>query len=389
MINNSNTKILFIGGHYNSAIATIDWLLENTFLKNKNIVWAGHKFWDKKSTIKDFLNLPNANAKKHSEYIAISEREIEFNAILAGKIFRFKSLKYLPSFILNLILIPIGFVNAIIILIKVKPSLIVSFGGFSAVPLVIIGKLLRIKSITHEQTVVVGLANKVIEKFVEKVYTAWPVEYYSSKNISKYEFVGLPMNPYLLDKKLEYSNFNFSNNKKTILFTGGKAGAVLFNKFLLSNILELSETFNVIATIGRDTESLQKLKEIVETKKINNVKLYEYLFQKQMAEALKASDMVITRAGAHTIYELCYLNKKSLIIPLQYTSMGEQNRNASIASKNIPCIVINKDEPSDLDIMNGILDLDKLVLNLTFDSKINFVDNASEQLSNHILKLLD
>lgn len=385
MVNNK-TKILFIGGHYNSAIATVDWLIKNTELTNENLVWAGHKYWNKKDTILELFKKNNPSAKKHSEYISITERNIDFKTILAGKIFRFKSFKYLLPFIFNILLIPVGFVNAFIILVSTKPKLIVSFGGFSAVPLVIVGKILRIRSITHEQTIVVGLANKVIEKFVDKIYTAWPVEYYPNQDIFKYEYIGLPMNPYLLDKVSETSIFDFQNALPTIMFTGGKAGSALFNNFLVSNINELSKKYNIIATIGKDENTYNRLQKFISHEKLTNVKVFEYLFQKEMASALKASDMVVTRAGAHTIYELCYLEKKSLIIPLQYTSMGEQNKNADIAAKNIPCIVIKNDEPADSDLLYAIERLNNLDLNLTFNSKIEFVDNASEKLSLQILK---
>src|SRR3989344_6098515 len=152
---NPKSKILFIGGHYNSTLATLDWLKEHS---DFNFSWVGEsKYSDGSIT---------------PEYQEVTKRNIPFYDLKAGKLYRATNPKYFFKVIYNLFLIPLGFITAFRILLKIKPNLIVSFGGYQAVPLVISGSLLGIKSITHEQTVVVGLANNILSFFVNKIYTS-------------------------------------------------------------------------------------------------------------------------------------------------------------------------------------------------------------------------
>src|SRR3989304_6333470 len=77
----------------------------------------------------------------------------------------------IPAIMLRL---PLGFVHALYLLLKLRPAGIVSFGGYLAVPTVICGWLLGIPSITHEQTIVAGYANKILSHFVKKIALTWP-----------------------------------------------------------------------------------------------------------------------------------------------------------------------------------------------------------------------
>lgn len=387
--NNRNyKKILFIGGHSNSAIATIDWLLSHTGLEKKNIVWAGHKYWSKRKTISSVFSFNNKLDQKglHSEYVAIKNRQIDFYTILAGKIFRFRHIKYIPFFLFNLLLIPSGFFHSLYILFKVKPSLIVSFGGYSALPLVIVGNLLNIKSITHEQTIVIGLANRIIARYVEKVYTAWPLDNYNLLDTCDYKYIGLPLNPYLVKKDSNAKDVNH-NDKPNLFFTGGKAGSKRFNEYLINNIVELSKTYNIKAVAGSKVDDLKMLEEIISKNNLENVEVYSFLYQEDNAKALLNADIVISRAGAHIIYELIYLNKKALILPLIVTSGNEQSLNAKIAEKRITSIVIRKNKLADQEITDAINKLLMIEKSDTVEEKI--IGNSSELLSKEILTHLD
>ena len=121
-------RLVFVGGHHTTALAVIDVLqVENP---NLAIFWIGHRFsmWgDKNDSV---------------EYRDITARYIPFYDLKAGKFYH----TYNP---LKLLRIPFGFFQAFYYLLKIRPVLIVSCGGYLAVPVVIVGWILRIPSITR------------------------------------------------------------------------------------------------------------------------------------------------------------------------------------------------------------------------------------------------
>src|SRR3990167_1147055 len=319
-----NSKILFTGGHFNSSVAVIDWLSEKGSIKT-DFVWVGKKY------------TKGSCGSTTPEYIEVSRREIPFYHLNAGKLFRTTSIRFFPSVILGILLIPAGFVQSLYILLKERPSLVVSFGGFLALPVVVCSKLLGIKTVTHEQTVVLGLANQIISKFAENIYTSWPVRYYkvSPKIRQKMVYTGLPLSSGIFkeDKKI-----NFNNNLPVIYATGGKAGAKFINSLILNSLPDLLPKANLVWSFGGSfgektfaeaKDSISKLKKEAKGKVI----LRKYIFEDEIGAVYSISDLVVCRGGAHTIYEIALLKKKALVIPIPWSSNNEQYLNACIIEK--------------------------------------------------------
>ena len=168
--------LVFTGGHHTGALEVAK------TLKNKGwkIVWFGHRhsMWN--------------DTSDSAEYKEVIESGIEFHDLLAGKLYR----TYNPF---KLIRVPFGFLQACYLLLRLKltsdVSGIASFGGYLAVPTVIMGWILGIPSITHEQTITQGWANKLISKFAKKTALTWPGE--------KGVVVGLPLRREILNIKTQ------------------------------------------------------------------------------------------------------------------------------------------------------------------------------------------
>ena len=143
--------LVFTGGHHISSLSVALALKA----EGVNIVWIGHRHsqW--------------ADTSDSAEYRDVTAAGIPFFDLQAGKFYQ----TFHPA---KLIRIPWGFIQAFYYLVKIRPSGIVSFGGYLAVPVVFVGWLLGIPSITHEQTVVAGWANKFISLFAKKVAITWP-----------------------------------------------------------------------------------------------------------------------------------------------------------------------------------------------------------------------
>lgn len=300
-------RIVITGGHHTSALVVAKALGE----KGHKVFWVGHRYsmWQ--------------DRKPSAEYKEVIKAGFSFFDLKAGKFYRtFNPLK--------LARLPLGFLRALFYVATVKPCLIVSFGGYLAVPVVLGGRLFKIPCITHEQTVVSGLANKLIAFFAQKILLTWPMslKYFPKE---KTAVVGLPLRKEIFTK----GKFSFKNDLPVIYITGGKQGAHVINRAVLGCLEKLLPFVNVIHQCGSTTlyedekvakEKRQKLSLLLRERYI----VKEYFFASEIGEVLNGADLVVSRAGAHIIYELAALGKPALLIPIPWAYGNEQIQNAKI-----------------------------------------------------------
>lgn len=138
-------KIIIVGGHHISALALAIYLRA----KGHNIIWFGTRYprWPE--------NIEGV------EYKQVKKKGFPFVEIRAGKFH--KNISRWQR-------IPLGFYDSFINLRKLKPDVILSFGGYLAVPVILTGWFMRVPSFTHEQTTAAGLANKFLSHFVKKSF---------------------------------------------------------------------------------------------------------------------------------------------------------------------------------------------------------------------------
>lgn len=315
-------KIVFSGGHHTSALAVAKSLKNDGF----QIFWLGHK--------------QTMMGDKHLslEYQEVTEAGIDFFELKAGKLSRRNKL-------VNLIKIPLGFIQALGFLITKKPDLIISFGGYLSAPLVISGRLLNIPVLIHEQTVVGGRANLALARFAQKVMLAWPQaqEFFPP---AKTTVTGLPLRTEFLKAKPQKL---FTNNLPTIYITGGKQGAHVINQNIAQILADLLTKFNVIHQTGysqktQDYSQLVKLRSQLPEKYQQRYLIKPFLTASEAGQAFKTADLVISRAGAHTVYELAWLKKPAILIPLPFTAYQEQQKNAQVLVKLSLAKIINQDQ---------------------------------------------
>ena len=227
-----------------------------------------------------------------------------------------------------------------------------------AVPVVIVGWLLGIPSITHEQTVVSGWANKAIAPFVRHILLTHDSSL-ANYPIEKSQVVGLPVRKELIDK-----NNSKVFHPKLLFVTCGKQGSHTINSALFPLIPDLVKKFTVIHQVGanvltKDLDRARRLKE-----KLGNLsgryQYAPYFVGKDSASFLRSAELVISRAGAHTIYELILLNKKAIVIPISWVSHSEQELNAKLASEKVNSIVLPENDLCPERLMEAIQTANKL-----------------------------
>lgn len=308
-LENNKKTIIFCGGHHTSSLPIIDEILEKNLYK---IVFIGRE--------RAFSDDENFSL----EFLDIQKRKIPFYDIGAPKFYKSNFLfpfKFLFSFFRSLFLI-----------LYFRPSLIVSFGGYIAVPVTLAAFIIRVKIITHEQTVVTGLANKFISFISDRVLITWPNsrKYFDPKKTVQ---VGLPLRKSFFNPSTIF--FPITNNLPTIFITCGKTGSHIINEFVFENMRFFLNNFNIIHQSGdySVTSDFQRLKlkyEEIKDKSKGAYFLYKFMDEAEVNSAFRHCDFLISRSGAHTIYEILHFSKPAIMIPIPWVSHNEQYLNAKL-----------------------------------------------------------
>ena len=341
-------KIVFIGGHHTPALAVLDALAKSYELSAKSFFWIGHKY----SMWKD----KNVSA----EYQEVTGRGIPFYDLKAGKLYK----TFHP---LKLIRLPFGFLQAFYYLVRTRPQLIVSFGGYLAPPVVVAGWFLGIPSVTHEQSASGGWANRLVARFAKKIFVTWEesLKYFPKE---KTVVTGNPLRKTIF---AEISNLKSQISKskfKTIYVTGGKQGSHVINEAVKEALPELLKKYNIIHQCGRSTvfDDHKKLKKLSPAYRQAGLKqrskyvLKDYVTEDEIGAVFAAADIVISRAGANVVYELAALGKPAILIPIPWVSHNEQMKNAKILADVGAAIILEEKDLCAKSILlhSGILSAD-------------------------------
>lgn len=256
-------------------------------------------------------------SKNGIEKDIIAQNHIPYFGISSGKLRRYFDVKNFtdPFRVVG------GLFEAWSILRKEKPNLVFSKGGFVSVPVVMAASMLKIPVLSHESDITPGLANKIAFRFADKLLVTFPdtLDEAGDKGI----LVGSPIRKELFegDAKRGKESLHFDDNFPIILIMGGSIGSVKINKALREILPQLLLSFNVIHLCGKGN-----LEENLANQK--GYRQFEYV-STEMKDFLTAADLIVSRAGANSIFEFLALKKPNLLIPLsRASSRGDQILNA-------------------------------------------------------------
>ena len=308
-------KIIFTGGgsagHVTLNLALIPYFIEQG--------WQVDYIGSKDGMEKDLIaNIP----------------EVRYHSVLTGKLRRYFSWQNF----LDMVKIPLGCLQATALVRKINPDVIFSKGGFVSFPVVVGGFLNRKKIFMHESDFTPGLANKLSLPFVSTFFTTFPETINTVKQKQKVKCVG----PVLSDRLFNGSRENgakFSGlkaDKPTIMFIGGSLGAQSLNNAVAENLPDLLARYQVIHIAGKNGFNPEL--------KADGYAQYAYV-DKELKDLMALSDVVISRAGSNSIFELASLHKPMILVPLPNTaSRGEQTLNAkSFVAKGYGEIIKDED----------------------------------------------
>jgi UDP-N-acetylglucosamine--N-acetylmuramyl-(pentapeptide) pyrophosphoryl-undecaprenol N-acetylglucosamine transferase len=310
-------KIIITGTHTTPAIELIHQLQNDRDIDWK-IYYIGRRF--NSSTEK----VPSIESK------IIPQNKVEFYGILCGKYDR----RWLPNTISGIPQMLIGLKSAYGIIKKIKPHLVVSFGGYVSVPVIFSAWFQNIPSITHEQTHTLSLSTKINASFCRHVALSFPVSTFSDKyvitgNLLRRE-IFIPNSSYFEKRKFNLKKYPL------IYVTAGNQGSQHLNSVLKTILPSLSENFTIVHQTGaKDFSTFNKL-----SSKFPNYYTKSYVDSKDIGWVFNNSKLIISRGGANTTQEIAVLKQKSIIIPLQVSQQNEQLKNSQWLQKKLPKITI-------------------------------------------------
>ena len=226
-------------------------------------------------------------------------------------------------------------------LLKNRPDSVIGFGGYPSVPYVLSAQILGIKTIIHEQNAVVGKANKLLSKLANKVITSFE-EVKGLAVSSKIVCIG---NPTRFED--EYCIPSHKKNEEDdafgILVFGGSQGAKVFSDEITDAICNISKIKRLRIYQQARPEDIEKIKQ-----KYSNagVECVVSDFFHNMNEVYKNVDLVVSRSGASSVFEIIGFRKPSILVPYKKSINSDQEENAKFLKHNGATIIIDEDNVS-------------------------------------------
>lgn len=306
-------KIILTGTHLTPAIELI-----NQLQNDREINWE----------IYYFGRLFNSSISRQPsiESTIIPNMGIKFYGINCGKFDR----RWLPNTLKGLPQIYSGFKKSLQLIKKIKPHLVVSFGGYVSVPVIFAAFTQNIVSITHEQTQTLSLATKINAFFSRFVALSFPLK----NDSDKYIVTGNLLRREIFNsksKKFEKEKFNLKKYP-LLFFTAGNQGSHHLNLVLKNLLPDLSLKYTIIHQCGQKDYSLFKKL----SPKYPNYLAIDYINADDIGWVFDHCRIIVSRAGANTIQEIEALKLSSIIIPLPVSQQDEQLKNALWLQKKSP-----------------------------------------------------
>ena len=271
-----------------------------------------------------------------------------------------------------------------------QPDAVVGVGGYASGPLLHVAAKLGVPALIQEQNSYAGITNKLLAKKAKKICVAYEgMDRFFPKE--KIVMTGNPVRKDLLEieskKEEALQYFNLAMDKKTILIVGGSLGARTINNSVLKSLESISKSgVQIIWQTGKFY--IEKVKKELENWDLPDVKVSDFLSRMDLAYA--AADIVISRAGAGTISELCLVEKACILVPSPNVSEDHQTKNA-MALVNKDAAIMVKDMEAEEKLIPQALELiknEEKCAVLSKNCKLLAKPDAADDIAEHILAMI-
>ncbi len=257
----------------------------------------------------------------------LSIEGVKIKKIMAGKIRRYFSFKNIFDLFIKM---PIGVIQSFFWLFFIAPDLIFSKAGHGSFPATFSAHILGIPIFLHESDATPGLGSRVESKWAQEIF----VSFFDQKAFPKNKIicVGNPTRKEILggSKEEAKKTLNLKADKPLILILGGSQGSQKINNLILEILPEFLENFELIHQTGEKNYRKVEIesKAILPLEKQKYYHPFAFLNEKSLKDALAVCELVISRAGAATIFEIASVGKPAILIPLEGSAQDHQLKNA-------------------------------------------------------------
>jgi UDP-N-acetylglucosamine--N-acetylmuramyl-(pentapeptide) pyrophosphoryl-undecaprenol N-acetylglucosamine transferase len=271
-----------------------------------------------------------------------------------------------------------------------NPNVVVGVGGYASGPVLRQAGRLKIPTLIQEQNSYAGITNKLLAKKASVICVAYDgmEKYFSSEKIIK---TGNPVRQgfenlqKIRGEAIKY--FNLTEDKPVILVLGGSGGAGVINDYLKDNLKPISETgYQWLWQSGK--YYYDKISEHIAGSKASNIFVHNFI--NRMDYAYAAADIIVSRAGAGTISELCIVGKPVILIPSPNVAEDHQRKNAMALVNKNAALILPDDQVSEK-LVTEIVKLigDSQLKKVLSENILQLaIRNADELIANEIIKLM-
>ncbi len=347
----ANKKIVITGGHMTPALGVMEELKKRGW----ECIYIGRK------------HALEGDSAISQEYQMVTKLGYPFKILISGRVPR----RLTGWGLLSLFKMPLGFIQAFYYLLNLRPSEVLSFGGYVGVPVAFWAWVLQIPVVIHEQTFKVGLANKLIGRLAQKICVAWNISYAFDPH--KIVVTG---NPLRQDIFAVRQGFEIELTKPLLYVTGGNLGAHAINILILETLEKLLQKYAIIHQCGnsqefKDYERLNSKKNQLPASLTKSYLPIPFIDNDHIGWVYDKAKIVLSRAGANTLSEVIALGKPTLFIPLPWSGGGEQDVNARFLSQRSAALMVDQNTLTPQNLENS---LDELFKNrLTILEKLHAV----------------
>lgn len=290
---------------------------------------------------------------------------VQVKAITSGKLRRYAHLTLLQHFTVpglvwsnlkDIFKTIAGFFQSLGIIMKFKPDVVFTKGGFVCLPVGFAAHVMRVPLVIHDSDTRPGLTNKVVARWAKVIATGSPLENYNYPS-DRSHYVGVPIGDNFTPMPAEEqanakAQYGFNPNRLLVVAVGGGLGAVSINTAMnraAPHLIEQEIGVYVVAGKGHYDEA------VADAPQSDFYKIVPFVFE-HMDQLLGAADIVVTRGSATFLQELAGLGKPAIIVPAH--QLGDQLKNAGVyKNANAALVIDNKGIEGDDRLERAIMQL--------------------------------
>ena len=272
-----------------------------------------------------------------------------------------------------------------------KPDVVIGVGGYASGPLLKMAALKKIPILIQEQNSYAGVTNRLLARKAAKICVAYPgMEKYFPA--TKIVLTGNPVREELVNQQIKRSTacgfFNIPVDKPVLLVLGGSLGARTINNSIL-NLVDAFEKENLQLLWQTGRLYYDRIRQELDPKGLKNVKYFDFINRIDLAYSI--ADVIISRAGAATISELCLLGKPVILVPSPNVAEDHQTKNAMALVKNHAALMVSDKDAPDKLVMQALELMHDKLLQGTLGSNCNKMaySGSATKIVDEIFNLVD